>query len=139
MRFAKPDQLSREIQKLLVLFVVPPIEPADLVVLTISVVVAVLRSSPLVATQKHRHALRKKKCGQEIPTLPFAQSVDLRVVGWPFDAAVPGKIIIVAVVVAVAVRRIVLLVAADEVVQGETIVRGHEIYAGVRASPIVFI
>ena len=83
--------------------------------------------------------MRKKKCYEEIPTLPFPQSVDLRVVGWPFDAAVPGKIIIVAVIVAVAVRRIVLLVVADEVVQGETIVGGHEIYAGVRASPIVFI
>src|SRR5437870_5803644 len=123
MRFAKPDQLSREIQKLLVLFVVPPIEPADLVVLTISVVIALLRSSPLVATQKHRHALRKKKCGQEIPPLPFAQRVNLGVVGWTFDAAIPGEIVVVAVIVPVAVQFIVLFVVADQIVQRETIMR----------------
>src|SRR5207244_11388151 len=122
MRFAKPDQLSREIQKLLVLFVMPPIEPADLVVLTISVVIALLRSSPLVATQKHRHALRKKKCGQKIPPLPFAQRVNLGVVGWTFDAAIPGKIVVVAVIVPVAIQFILLFVVADQLVQRETVV-----------------
>src|SRR5882724_1443882 len=139
MRLAKPDQLSREIQKLLLLFIVPPIEPGDLVVLTISVVIALLRSSPLVATQKHRHALRKKKCGQKIPPLPFAQSVNLGVVGWTFDAAIPGEIVVVAVIVPVAVQFIVLFVVAEQIVQRETIMRGHKIDAGRRTPPILVI
>ena len=57
----------------------------------------------------------------------------------PSDAAIPREIVIVAVLVAVAVRLVVLFVVADQVVQGETIVRGDEIDAGVRASPIVLV
>ena len=139
MRLAKPNQPSRELQKLVLLFVACPIEPADLVVLAISIVIAPLRSSPLVSAGKHRHALGKKKRRQEIPPLPFAQGIDLWVIGRSFDAAIPRLIIIVPVVVAVAVRLIVLFIVADQVVESETVVRGNEIDARIWASPIVSI
>ena len=103
MRLAKPNQLSRELQKLILLFVARPIEPIDLVILAVRVVIALLRPAPLVAASEHRHTLGKEKRGQEIPPLPFAQGVDLRVVGWTFDATTPREIVIVAVVVCVAV------------------------------------
>src|SRR3954451_20063278 len=61
MCMTKTDQLSRELQKLILLFVARPIEPTDLVVLTIRIVIAVLRPSPLVSTTEHRDALRKEK------------------------------------------------------------------------------
>src|SRR5437868_15193493 len=77
MCITKSDQLSRELQKLILLFVARPIEPTDLVVLAIRIVIAVLRSSPLVSATEHRDALGKKKRGQKIPPLPFAQCVDL--------------------------------------------------------------
>ena len=48
-------------------------------------------------------------------------------------------IIIVAIVVAVAVRLIVLFVIADQVVESETIVRGNEINAVIWTSPVVSI
>ena len=89
MRVAKPNQLSCELQKLIVLFIARPIEPTDLVVLAISVVVSVLCPVQLVSTTEHRHALGKKKCGQEIPALPFAQGIDLRIFGSAFGATIP--------------------------------------------------
>src|SRR5207237_2259874 len=139
MIFAELNKLPGELQKLILLFITRPIEPADLVVLTISVVVAVLRPAPLIAAGQHWHALRKKKCRQEIPPLPFAQGIDLWVIGRPFDAAIPRLIIIVPVVVAVAVRLIVLFIVADQVVESKTIVRGNEIHARVRAPPILLV
>src|SRR6266542_931320 len=138
-RLAKPNQPSRELQKLVLLFVACPIEPADLVVLAISIVIALLRSSPLVSAGKHRHASGKKKRRQKVPALAFAQGVDLRVVGWTFHAAIPREIVIVAVVVAVAVQLVVLFVVADQVAQRETIVRSDEINARVRAPPSVLV
>ena len=139
MRVAEGNQLSRKLQKLILLFVASPIEPTDLIVLAISVVVAHLRSAPLIATTEHRNALRKKKGRQEISPLPFTQGVDLRIIGWTFNAAIPREIVIVAVAVAVAVQFIVLFVVTDQIVQGETIMCGHEIDTRVRASPVVLI
>ena len=43
------NQLPRELQELILFFIALPIEPTDLVVLAIRVVVAVLRPAPLVA------------------------------------------------------------------------------------------
>ena len=50
-----------------------PIEPADLVVLAIGVVVAVLGPAEFVAARQHRHALGKKEGGEEIAALSGAQ------------------------------------------------------------------
>src|SRR6266513_6132279 len=110
MIFAELNKLPGELQKLILLFITRPIEPADLVVLAINVVIAVLRPAPLIAAGQHRHALRKKKCRQEISALTIAQGIDLCVIGRSFDAAIPREIIIVAVLVAVAVRLIVLFI-----------------------------
>src|SRR5215475_10269850 len=76
MRIAKSNELAGELKKLILLFILRPVEPTDLVVLAISVVIAVLRSSPLVSASEHWHALRKKECGQKIPALSLANRVD---------------------------------------------------------------
>src|SRR6266513_3025755 len=104
------NKSSCELQKLVLLFVAYPIEPTDLVVLAISIVIPVLRPAPLIAAGQHRHALRQKKRRQEISALTIAQGIDLCVIGRSFDAAIPREIIIVAVLVAVAVRLIVLFI-----------------------------
>src|SRR5436305_7934736 len=100
-----------------------PGEPIQLVVLAISVVVSVLGASPFVPGKKHWNALRKKERGQKIPTLPRPQLVDLRVVGRTFGAAIPRVIIVVSVVVIFAVRFVVLVIVADQVVEGEPVMR----------------
>src|SRR5262249_24583344 len=68
-----------------------------------------------------------KQCRQQIASLAFAQSQDFRIGGRTFDAAVPTKVLVEAVAVALAVRLIVLVVVRDQVPESETVVTGNEI------------
>ena len=60
---------------------------------------------------------------------------DLGIVGRPFDAAVPGQVVAVAVLVVLAVGLVVALVVADEIVQGEAVMGGDEVDRGPRLAP----
>src|SRR5215472_7331949 len=82
-------QFSREFKKLILFFVTLPVKPTNFVVLTISVVVAILGPTPLISAAEHRYALGKKQCGEKIAPLTVAQCVDLRIIGWTFGAAIP--------------------------------------------------
>src|SRR5205823_5052840 len=62
---AKRDHSTRELQQRALLLVQVPVEPAELVVLTVPVVVAVLCTRNLVTTEQHRHALREQQRGEE--------------------------------------------------------------------------
>jgi hypothetical protein len=48
--------------------------------------------------------------------LPRAQRIDLGIVGVAFRAAVPGMVVVVAVVIVLPIRFVMLFVVADEVV-----------------------
>ncbi len=106
-----------------------PVDPGDLVVLAVAVVVAALGASQLVAVADHRHALRDEHRGDEVALLLCAQRQHLRVVGRALDAAVPRAVVALAVVVVVLVVLVVLLVVGDEVAQREPVVRGDEVDA----------
>src|SRR5262249_61774323 len=67
-----------------------PVEPGELVVLAVGVVVAALRAPELVAAAEHRHALRQRQRRDEVALLPLAQLLDAPIVGLALDAAVPG-------------------------------------------------
>ena len=51
-----------------------PVEPGELVVLAVGVVVAVLRAADLVAGDEHRHALREEQDRGEVLHLPLAEA-----------------------------------------------------------------
>src|SRR2546423_13863533 len=121
----------------MLLFVALPIQPTDLIVLTIGVVISLLGATELIAAQKHRHALGQKEHRQKIALLPPAQTVDVRIVGRTLDAAIPGTVVIVSVAIFVAVRFVVLVVVTDKVVEGEAVVRSDEIDAGVGLAAVV--
>ena len=115
MLFSQLDQFSRELKKPILLLVTMPVEPTTLVVLAISIVISALGSPQLVSAAKHRHPLRQKQSRQEIPALPIAQSIDLRIFGWSFHPAIPRQIIVVAVAIIVAVQLVVFFVVADQI------------------------
>src|SRR5260221_380835 len=89
MRPAQRRQGRDELDQVGVLRSSVPVDPGDLVVLAVAVVVALLGSAELVTGQQHRDALGEEQRHEEVPDLPFPQRVDLRVVGRPFGAAVP--------------------------------------------------
>src|SRR5207245_4841749 len=122
-----------ELQELLVR--VLPIEPADLVVLAIGVVVPLLRATDFVAGQQHRDALREQQRREEVPLLACSQAVDRRIVRRSLDTTVPGAIVGLTVLIVLAVRFVVLVVVLDEVLQSEAVVTGDEVDARERPAP----
>src|SRR5690606_13234704 len=92
-------------------------------------VVALLGATELVASGDHRRALREQQRGEQVALLALAQLHDRGIVRRPFVAMVPGQVVRMAVAIAFGVGLVVLVVVADEVVQGETVVRGDEVDA----------
>jgi len=115
---------------------VRPVEPGDLVVLAVGVVVAVLGAADLVAAEQQRQAERQQQRRQDRPGLAFAQRVDSSVVGDAFRAAVPGAVVAGAVAVVLAVRLVVLIVVGDQVAQREPVVHGDQVHRGGRAAAV---
>jgi hypothetical protein len=129
MRLPERDELARELEQRGALLLEAPVEPAELVVLAVGVVVAALRAAHLVAHEQHRHALREKQRREQVALLPLAELQDLRIVGLAFGAAVPRAVVALAVAVLFAVHLVVLLVVRDEIAEREAVVRGHEVHA----------
>jgi len=69
----------------------------------------------LVPREQHGDALRQEESSKEVPLLPLPECEDLRVVGFPLDAGVPGATVGIAVPVVFAVRFVVLLVVTREI------------------------
>ena len=134
MRVAEADEPLREGQQAAVLVV--PVEPRDVVVLAVGVVVAALGAADLVAAEHHRHTLAEQQRRHQVPLLALAQRDDRRVVRLALGAVVPGLVVVGAVLVALAVRLVVLAAVADEVPQREAVVRGDEVDAGLRLAAI---
>jgi len=59
----QPNQVAREHQQVLLGLLQVPVDPGQLVILTVGVVVAVLRSPELVAGRQHGHAVRDDNSG----------------------------------------------------------------------------
>src|SRR5665647_3979805 len=87
-----------------------PVDPRELVVLAVDVVVAALGSTDLVAMGDHRDTLAEQKRGEEVALLLPAQGVDGGVVGFALCPAVPGPVVALAVVVGLSVGIVVLVV-----------------------------
>ena len=76
---------------------------------------------------------------EEVLDLPVAQRLDRRIVGRPFDAAVPAHVVVRAVAIVFAVRLVVLVVVGDQVVEREAVVAGHEVDALLRLPFLVTV
>ena len=134
------DQLAHELEQQLLVLAELPVEPGELVVLAVGVVVALLacgrarRPPSSIGTP-----CDSKQRREQVALLARAQRADLRVVGRPFDAAVPAAVVVLAVAVVLAVGLVVLVVVAHEVAQREAVVRGDEVDAGVRPAAAVLV
>ncbi len=114
-----------------------PVDPADLVVLTVGVVVAKLAAAHLVAGEEVGSALGEQQGGDQVAFLLLAQVVDARIQGRPLDAVVAGEVVAVAVAVILAVGLIVALVVGDQILQGEAVVIAEVVDAGVGRAPVL--
>src|SRR5580658_8109340 len=116
---AEGDHFFEEPEDIFVPDSAAPVEPADLVVLAVGVVVSPLCPPDLVAGDYHRHALRKQQYRGEVLDLPPAEVLDRRIGGIAFSPAIPAVVVVVAVSVALAVCLVVLDVVGNEVIECE--------------------
>ena len=93
-----------------------PVEPGQLVVLGVGVVVAALGAADLVAGGQHRRAARQEERGEQGADIGGARGGDDRIGDRSFDAAVPREVGVGAVAVALAIGLVVLVGIGDEVV-----------------------
>src|ERR1700685_2349127 len=99
-----------------------PIEPIRLVVMTVGIVIAMLRSPNLIAHREHRQTKRKRGDGEKVLHLTVPESFGCRIIRRTLDTTVPTSIIISAVAVVFAVGLVVFLVVRDQVVECESVV-----------------
>src|SRR6185312_15555730 len=87
----------------------------------------------------HRYALREEECRHQVALLPIAEGDDLGGIGRPFGPTVPAPVFVGAVAVVLAIGFVVLGIVADEILEREAIVAGHEVDAGVRLTSIILV
>src|SRR5437773_2169588 len=116
-----------------------PVKPTQFIVLAVRIIVPPLCPADLIASTDHRHPLRKHQGRQHIAFLTISKFDNSRIVGWPFDSAVPTEVVVCPIAVVLAVALVMFLVVRGQVVQSEPVVRGHKVDARVRAPPTSII
>src|SRR5882724_13381993 len=97
MRSSQPDQQREEPEQVSIGVEQAPVNPADLIVLAVGVVVTTLCPPELVAGQDHGGGGGEQKNHREGPHLPPAQAVDLLGVSRSLAATVPAQVVVAAV------------------------------------------
>ena len=126
---AERDHSSCEALNLVVLPYQTPVKPAHFVILAVRVIVSVLTSAKLIATQQHWNASRDKKGQQEILDQAVPHSLDSCIIACSFHPAIVAIISIGSIAVVLAIFVIVLLLVADQVVQCEAVMTSNEVQA----------
>ena len=134
---AEPGDRGGELHQRLVDLV--PVDPRQLGVLGVGVVVALLGAAELVAVEQHRDALAEQQRGDEVALRARPQLQHLGVVGGALGAVVPRAVVALAVVVVLAVGLVVLLVVGHQVAQREAVVGGDEVDRGERPAAGVLV
>src|SRR5689334_20120756 len=133
------DQPSNKVKEVLLAIVELPIQPGDLVVLAVGIIVPALCVADLIAREQHGNTLRENQCRQKGPLLLFTELDNLGIVCRTFSAAVPAIVVVSAVAVFFAVGLVVFVVVRHEIVEREAIMARDEVNAGVRTAATPFV
>ena len=71
--FAEPDHVLEKGEELLIFCKQAPVEPGNLIVLAVAVVVAILRVAEFIAGEEHRRATAAHEHGTGVPDHPVAE------------------------------------------------------------------
>ena len=130
------EWVADKLMEVFVLFQVIPVEPGDLIVLTVGIVVALLRVQELVSGQNHGHAPAEEEDRHGVLRQLFPEGKDARVFGFSLGAAVPAAVVIGPVRIVPAVGFIMLSPVGIQVMKGKAVVAGDKVYGSVVASVV---
>src|SRR5258708_28179695 len=115
-----------------------PIDPGNLVVLAVGVVVAALRAPEFVAGLQHGHALRKEQRRQYVAQLPLSQLDDGGIVRKALDSAIPAQIVVVTIGVGIEIGFVMSLTVGNQIAEREAVMCRRKIDAGGGLAAVVF-
>ena len=134
--FPQPGYGADKLMEIFMLFQVIPVEPGDLIVLTVGIVVALLRVQELVSGQNHGHAPAEEEDRHGVLRQLFPEGKDTRIFGFSLGAAVPAAVVIGPVRIVPAVGFIMLSPVGIQVMKGKAVVAGDKVYGSVVASVV---
>ena len=115
-------------------FQIRPIEPGDLVVLTVRIVVTSLRPTHFIAHHEHRYSLAEQQGRQHIFDLTNTNGFDVLLFAWAFDTVVVAVVVVVSISISLTVGIVVLVFVAYQIVHGKAVMGRHKVNATVRCS-----
>ena len=127
MPFTQANHTPGKVEHLLVFFQQAPIKPAQLIILTVTVVVALLTAQDLIPGQDHWNALAEHQHGHEILDLLLSESIHLRVVADTFRPAVPTVVVAVTVAVLLTIGLVMFFIIADHIKEREAVMTGDKV------------
>ena len=122
--FSEIHKPGREVGECLFLRRIRPVDPGDLIILAISIVVALLRIAALISLPQHGCATGKEKEGQEITDLFSPETENFFIFGLALCSAVPAVVVFSAVQSELSVCFIVALIIGYKIFKSETVIIG---------------
>ena len=133
------NQSANEVEKpLLFGRNISPVQPINLIILAIGVVIALLAAAKLVPRQQHRRTLSQQYGSNQVTALTLANLTDCRVRSLTLNSIVVTEIGWMTITVVFAIDFIVTFVVADQIGQGEPIMAGHIVDRRPRSPEVVF-
>ena len=123
-----PPEGNCFLYKLINLFVFPespPVSPSDRVVLTPGIIISILGITEFVPSIDHRSSLAEQKHKKCIFDLLITHFFYSHLSGRAFDSAVPGIIILAAVLIIFSVFFIVTVIIGNCIIKGKTVLTCH--------------
>ena len=102
-----------------------PVHPANLIVLTVGIVIALLRIAKFISSINQRRPLAEHNHEKSVFDLLDPQCTDSLFACGPFRAAVPGVIVDTSVLVVFLIRLVVALLITYHILESESILIGH--------------
>ena len=133
MLLSESDHILNKFKMVLVGPQIIPVQPGDLAVLTVSVVIAVLRVGELITGQDHRRPAAAHEYCHRVAHHLLPERLNDRIICMSFHAAVPASVVIGAVCIVPSIGLIVLVIVGKQVIQREAVVAGDKIDGGIAA------
>ena len=127
MLFSEPYQLPEKIEESAVGFKVLPVEPGNVIILTVSIIISALGITEFIAHEEHRSSPAHHKNRSGISYHSSPECIDARIAGLTFGTAIPAPVIIGAVGIVPVIFIIMLLVVNIHIMKRKTVMTIDEI------------
>ena len=124
---AEADHIFTELIVLLVLLPVSPVQPGNLVILTVGIVIAKLGIQEFIPRNEHGRSTAAHQASKGILCKLVRELQHIFIFGIALYATVPASVVIGPVRIVPAVILIMLLIIGIEITKGKTVMAGDKI------------